>query len=98
MEDKEIEMVASLVSLSKEVATMIINGIPAQTQTVTNCAVVCPVCNKTIYEFPQGVDRLEAIKILTREDAQTALNMIARYCPGCGQKLTYRREIIDLTY
>ena len=95
MEEKEFEKLAELVVRHKEVATMIINGVPAQTQTIPVCLVVCPVCGEVIYEFQAGIPAVEANKALLDTQAQEALSHIAHYCPKCGQKLTYKREIIN---
>lgn len=59
-----------------------------------NYCLCCPVCGKIIYVFDEpGLTELDIQKVCADQVAQ--LHEIAEYCSGCGQKLLYKREIVD---
>lgn len=78
---------------TKEVATVVINGVAQQTQKVSYVVMTCPNCNKILYQLPDGVDLVEANKMLI-QDAE-GLNGLINYCPNCGQKLNFKRELVS---
>ena len=84
-----------LVSVSETnvvVQQMIVNG-EAQNVTAKAFAITCPSCGRVIYQFDPNIPRMICI-------AQTAKNREDltkhfRYCPECGQKLSYEFDFIE---
>ncbi len=96
MDESKISKLAKLRREVKQVATIVINGEPQGYQEVEYYHLVCPSCGRVITEFQPGLSELDIIKGLTEKDTQEALYKMNAYCPSCGQKLSYDREVIDI--
>lgn len=92
--DIEIGKLAELKTVEKQVATMVFNGQPINTQTIKQCVLVCPTCGHVLMEFNSGYEEVIILKALTDEQAQKELYKTHAYCPHCGQKLSYDREVV----
>ena len=91
----EISKLAELKTFTKEVATMIINGQAMNPQTIEQQVLVCPSCGYTLQEFQLGYTAADINGALLDKQTQDALYSLHSYCPHCGQKLSYDREVVS---
>ena len=77
----------------KDVATMIVNGVAQQTHKVSFVVMTCPNCGKILYSMPEGFSLVDVSKMLA--SGSEGLEGLINYCPDCGQKLRFKREIVS---
>ena len=97
MNDKEFSKLANIevVEFEQEQATVIINGVPQPNIVkVKRYALTCPVCKRIIYMFDDPIlSYLDITRVITKDEDK--LFEIAKYCPECGQKLSYKRDVYN---
>lgn len=91
----EISKLAELKTVKKQIATMVINGQSMNPQTIEQQVLVCPSCGYTLQEFQPGYTAADINGALLDKQTQDALYSLHSYCPHCGQKLSYDREVVS---
>lgn len=77
---------------TKDVATMVINGIAQQSKEVSYVSVVCPQCGCELIAFQEGIPLVEIYKELARH---SPLEEFPKYCHECGTKLICDKSIVS---
>ena len=84
----------------KEIPQLVrVNNRPASGQIIINGQVMqaettvleCPKCSNLVVDFQQTLPRIYISRAMEMLDAAS----LPVYCPVCGQKLRYDRDIID---
>lgn len=97
MNDKEFSKLANIeiIEVEQAQATFIINGVPQPNVVkVKRYVLKCPVCGRVIYLFEdQKLSYLDITRLVTKDEDK--LFEITKYCPKCGQKLSYKRDVYN---
>lgn len=84
-----------LIKTSEFNQQVIINGV-AQNIPYSLCSLNCPVCNTILFQFKQGMSRLDVLKLLNSNNNEVnKFKESISYCPHCGQKLDYVFDVVD---
>ena len=89
----EIAQEVKFVVEEVETPTMIINGVAQESQKIPRVVIKCPECGTSIVSFKEGVDLVDIYKELGENGVPE--NMIPKYCPSCGKKLSCHKEVVD---
>lgn len=76
----------------KTIPTMVVNGEVMGTQAVETVVLLCPHCRCIVLQFPDGVGANEANMVMV--DPKFHRQQLPRYCQACGQRLSFKREIV----
>lgn len=93
--EHNLAKLVELKEIVEEKPTMVVNGQIQEVAEVRYFALVCPVCGDILYSYPPGYPEAPImISMSDPEVVQALIDHVAEYCPKCGQKLSYKREII----
>lgn len=85
--------VANIKKFVEEVPVATINGQVVETQKIEQFALCCPECETVIIKFSQGISRIDITKAFMTDDEEIEKSL-AKHCPNCGQKLSYKRTLV----
>lgn len=88
--EKEISKLVAI----KDIETQDQNPMTGQVLTYKKSAILCPSCSYTLYKFNQTLPYLAIVKVIA-ENLENFKNDLA-YCPHCGQKLNFEREVVQV--
>ena len=89
----EIAQEVKFVVEKREMSTMIINGVPQDIVKVSQVVIRCPNCDNSLVAFRENVELVDIYRELGEQG--TPENMLPKYCPHCGVKLSCNKEIVD---
>lgn len=96
MDEYRLKKLVNVKTVTKDIPVAIINGQITQTQQVDTVVLTCPSCGNIIQAFKDGLDIADVNKALVTEELQNELYKVAKYCPQCGQALSYDRSVIEV--
>lgn len=76
---------------TKQIATMIINGVSQSKEFVNYVVMKCPHCGEVLTHYDDGVSMVSVYKDL----ANAHVSPQTQYCMYCGGKLTLDKSIVD---
>lgn len=89
MDHKEFSQGAIIQEVKVPSQTVSVNGVEQVLQYTIQKFICCPSCNKTLFNLGNIPKNL-----YNEIDSDELYNKI-KYCPHCGQKLSYDFDIID---
>ena len=89
----EIAQEVKFVVEEKEMSTIIVNGVPQDVVKVPQVIIKCSNCNNSLVSFREGIELVDIYRELGEQG--TPENMLPKYCPHCGVKLSCNKEIVD---